>query len=117
MCLALLWKDAVRGPGEEIKTRKDKKEDNRPLSEVIMIEEDEELNFVPERILEKRGTKYLIRWKGMDEASDIVWLSKSMTQRGSAIHLMMTEKDAEEETLRAVHVKLLTRRRLCERRQ
>ena len=37
----------------------------------------------------------------MDEASDI-WLSKSMTQRGSAIHLMMTEKDVEEETLRAV---------------
>ena len=66
-----------------------------------MIEEDEQLNFVPERILEKRGTKYLIRWKGMDEASDI-WLSKSMTQRGSAIHLMMTEKDVEEETLRAV---------------
>ena len=51
--------------------------------------------------MEKRGTKYLIRWKGMDEASDI-WLSKSMTQRGSAIHLMMTEKDVEEETLRAV---------------
>ena len=83
--MALLWKDAIRGPGEEIKTGKDKIEDNQPLSEVIMIEEDEGTNFVPDKILEKRGNKYLIRWQGMDEASD-VWLSKSMTQRGSAIH-------------------------------
>ena len=67
---------------------------------VIMIEEDDEPNFVPERILEKRGTKYLIRWKGMDEASD-AWLSKSMPQRGSAIHQMMTATDTEEETVKA----------------
>ena len=66
---SLLWKDAVRGPGKEIKTGKDKKEDNRPLSEVIMIEEDEGTNFVPDKILEKRGNKYLIRWQGLDEAS------------------------------------------------
>ena len=37
----------------------------------------------------------------MDEASDI-WLSKSMTQRGSAIHQMMTATDTEEETVKAV---------------
>ena len=61
---ALLWKDVVRGPGEELSINKEDKEQRiQPLSEVIMIEEDEELNFVPERILEKRGTKYLIRWK------------------------------------------------------
>ena len=98
--VALLWKDAVRGPGEEIKAR-DKKEDNRPLSEVIMIEEDERTNFVPDKILETKGNKYLIRCQGLDEASD-VWLSKSMTQRGSAIHQMMTAKDEEEETVKAV---------------
>ena len=48
-----------------------------------------------------KGHKYLIRWQGLDEASD-VWLSKSMTQRGSAIHQMMTAKDVEEETAKAV---------------
>ena len=37
----------------------------------------------------------------MDEASD-TWLSKSMTQRGSAIHQMMTATDTEEETVKAV---------------
>ena len=48
---ALLWKDVVRGPGEELSTNKEDKEHRvQPLSEVIMIEEDEELNFVPERI-------------------------------------------------------------------
>ena len=31
-----------------------------------------------------------------------VWLSKSMTQRGSAIHQMMTATDTEEETAKAV---------------
>ena len=67
-----------------------------------MIEKDEGTNFVPDKILEKKGNKYLIRWQGLDEASD-VWLSKSMTQRGSAIHQMMTAKaDVEEETAKAV---------------
>ena len=52
-----------------ITKKKNKKQVIQPLSEVIIIEEDEEPNFVPEKILEKKGNKYLIRWKGMDEAS------------------------------------------------
>ena len=66
-----------------------------------MIEEDEDPVFEPESILERKGNKYLIRWKGMDETLD-VWLSKSMTHRGSVIHKLMTEKDSEEDNLKAV---------------
>ena len=92
--VSLLWKEEARRP-EDNYNPKDRKLVNektvgKPVSEVIMIEEDEDPVFEPESILERKGNKYLIRWKGMDETSD-VWLSKSMTHRGSVIHKLMTE--------------------------